>query len=145
MWGHGARKTWSDGEKKRLEEQLNVFIAGLIVVSEAKGRERMELQRQRDEWAEAKRRRLKEEERRRAEGERLKALEQEAACWTKSQQIASYADTVEREALKHGVSLAEGSRAHSWLMWARAHAARLDPMGAVLKAMADADSRRPHA
>jgi len=140
IWPRGrgrrrARKTWSDGEKKRLEEELNDVIAGIIVVAEAKHREHLELQRQREEWVESERRRLKEEERRRAEAERLKALEQEPASWTKSQQVASYADAVEREALKRGVPLVQGSRTHAWLVSARLHAAALDPVGAVLGAL----------
>jgi hypothetical protein len=133
-WGKGARKTWSDG-RTPIEEMLNDVIAGLIVVSEAKRRERLELQRQHEEWAEAERRRLKDEERRRIEAERLKALEQEAMSWTRSQQITGYVDAVEREALKRGVALEEGCRTHAWLAWARVHATSLDPVRAVLEAL----------
>ena len=43
--GQGLRKRWADRENKRLEDQLNAFLAGLIrIASEAKS-ERIELER----------------------------------------------------------------------------------------------------
>jgi hypothetical protein len=127
-WGRGVRKTWSDGRKYRLEEVLNNVVAGIVVVAEAKRQEQIELERQRREWAEAERQRLELEQSRREEAERLKALEQEVALWTRSQGIRAYVDAVEREVVKSGMAIESGSKLHGWLAWARKSADRLDPL-----------------
>ena len=128
IWGDGARKTWADGRTQRVEERLNDVIAGLIVVAEAKRRHQIELKRQRQEWAEAERQRLELERQRREEAEQLKALELEAAQWARSQQLRTYIDAVEHEALARGNSPEPGGKLHGWLAWARRHADRLDPL-----------------
>ena len=127
-WGDGARQTWCDGRRQVVEDLLNDVIAGLIVVAEAKRQHEIELERQRKEWAEAERRRLEVEQRRREEAEQLKALEQEAAAWVRSQQLRAYIDALEREALTRGGVAEPGSKLHGWLEWARRHADRLDPL-----------------
>lgn len=128
VWGHGARKTWSDGRKQRVEEALNDVLAGLIVVAEAKRQHDIELESQRREWAETERRRLELEQLRRQEAEQLKALEQEAILWARSQQLRAYIAAVEHEALARGTSPEPGGKLHGWLAWARRHADRLDPL-----------------
>ena len=128
IWGDGARKTWSDGRKQRVEELLNDVVSGIIVVAEAKRQYRIEMERQRLERAEAERRRLELEQRRREEAEQLKALEHEVTLWARSQQLRGYIDAVEREALKRGHPPEPGSKLHGWLALARRHADRLDPL-----------------
>jgi hypothetical protein len=132
IWGDGARKTWCDGRKQRVEEALNDVIAGLVVVAEAKQRHQIEMERQRRERAEAERRRLELEQRRREEAEQLKALEHEATLWARSQQLRAYIDAVEREALKRGILAEPGSKLYGWLEWARRRADCLDPLGTDL-------------
>jgi hypothetical protein len=102
IWGDGARKTWSDGRKQRVEEAVNDVLAGMIVVAEAKRQHEIEMVRQRSEWAEAERRRLELEQRGHEESEQLKALEREATLWARSQQLRAYIVAVEGEALKRG-------------------------------------------
>jgi hypothetical protein len=92
IWGDGARKTWYDGRKQKVEEALNGVIAGLVKVAETKRRHEIEMERQRREWAEAERQRFEFEQRRREEAEQLKALEYEAALWARSQQLRAYID-----------------------------------------------------
>ena len=130
VWGDGVRKTWSDG-KRRIEDALNDAVAGMIVVADAKRQHRIDLERRRREWAEAERRRLELEQQRREEAERLKALEQEAAAWARSQQLRAYIDAVQEEALRLGASAEPGGQLHRWLEWARRHADRTDPLKAL--------------
>jgi hypothetical protein len=127
-WGDGVRKTWCDGRRQVVEDLLNDVIAGLIVAAEAKRQHEIEMERERKEWAEAERRRLEMEQRRREEAEQLKALEQEAAAWTRSQQLRAYIDALEREALKRVGAAEKGSKLQRWIEWARRHADRLDPL-----------------
>jgi hypothetical protein len=131
VWGRGTRKTWTDTQRHQLEECLNDVLAGVVVLAEAKRAERARIERQREEWAEAQRLKAREEERRRVEAARLQALEEEAESWAKSGKILAFADAVERHANERGLPVGEGSKVHSWLVWARAHAVTLDPVQTV--------------
>lgn len=126
--GDGIRKTWTDGKKQRVENCLNAFILGLIMIAVAKKVERIERARREREWQERENKRVELARLRREEEERVQALEKEASAWNKSQQIRAYLKAVRENALqKHG-EIEPGSELDKWLTWADQQADRFDPL-----------------
>ena len=56
-WAEGVRKTWSDGARQSLEDQLNDLICGLVDISLIVRQKRLERERQQAIWAEQERER----------------------------------------------------------------------------------------
>ena len=135
--GRSARKIWSDGERARLERQLNHVIVGLVVIADAKRAWQQKREREETARREAERRRALAEQARREEEERRRVLERQADSWAKSQRLRAFIDEVERRANAKGVSVAADRELGAWIAWARQHADRLDPL------RADADIDEP--
>ena len=128
-WVSGsARKTWSDGQRARLERQLNSVVAGLVVIADVKRAWEQEREREEAARREAERQRALAEQARREEEERRSVLERQAESWAKSQRLRGFIDEVERRANAKGVSIVPGSELGAWIAWAREHADRLDPL-----------------
>jgi hypothetical protein len=87
-------------------------------VEHARDLERAEWNRR---WAEEERVRAEAERIRQQEQERREKLEVAAESWAKAQRIRAYVDAVERA----GVGSCESAE---WILWARDHANRLDPI-----------------
>lgn len=126
--GDGIRKTWTDGKKQRVENCLNAFILGLIMIAVAKKAERIERDRREREWQERENKRVELARLRREEEERVQALEKEASAWNKSQQIRAYLKAVREVALQKNGEIEPGSELDKWLTWASQQADRLDPL-----------------
>lgn len=126
--GGSARKIRSDGDRARLERQLNDVIVGLVVIADAKRAWEQEREREEAARREAERQRALAEQARREEEERRRVLERQAASWAKSQRLRAFIDEVERRANAKGVSLVPNSELGAWIAWARQHADRLDPL-----------------
>lgn len=128
-WGaDGLQKTWSDGKTATLETCLNDFIVGLLKVAEAVKARRLKQEQEEQIRREAERRRQEEEQKRQEEQASRQKLEQEAANWTKSQQLRAYLAALKDMLIdKHG-EIQSGSQAEQWLTWAHQHADRLDPL-----------------
>ena len=133
-----ARKTWSDGDRARVERQLNGVIVGLVVIAVAKRAWQQEREREEAARQEAERQRALAEQARREEEEGRRVLEHQAESWDKSRRLRAFIDEVERRANAKGVSVAADSELGAWIAWARQHADRLDP----LRADADIDEPR---
>lgn len=119
----GPRKLWAGGTQYRLKDMLNAVLKGLVLVAEAEGNHRLEVERWQREWREAEARRQEEEARR-------QELQRQVQQWAKSQQVRAYLDAVELAVIERGVSITPGSDLHRWLGWARQYADRLDPLKA---------------
>ena len=126
--GEGARKTWIDGRRQRLEDVLNDVVVGLVTFAEAERRAREERERQRLEWEAERARQAELERRRREEEARRQELEHEAEVWARAKNLRNYVEAVECQARMVGVGLELGTELRCWLDWARQHADRLDPM-----------------
>jgi hypothetical protein len=132
---YGTARRWEDGDGKRLEGQLNRFVAGLVRRAEGIKQHRLEAEQRRKAWEDEERRRhqealrRQEEERRRKEEEaRLQALEDEAQRWARARLLRDYLAAI-REAARDrsGLSVA-GSELERWLSWAESQASALDPL-----------------
>ena len=128
-WGvDGLQKTWSDGKTTLLETCLNDFIVGLFKVAEAAKARRLRQEQEEQARREAQRKREEEVHRQQEELAKRQALEQEAANWTKSQQIRTYLSAVKELLIAKQGEIQPGSHADQWLTWAHQHANRLDPL-----------------
>lgn len=125
--GTGVRRTWPDGQKRRVEEMVNDVLVGLAVVAEAKRVERLERERRLREWQEEERRRAEAERRRQEEERRRQEIERQAEAWAKAQFIRAYVDAIERAAVEQGLTVSPESELGRWIPWARGQADRSDP------------------
>ncbi len=129
QWGaDGLQKTWSDGKTSKLESCLNDVVVGLLKVAEAARARRLKQEQEEQIRREAERRRQEEAQKRQQELASRQKLEQEAASWTKAQQLRAYlAALKDMLNAKHG-EIQSGSQADQWLTWAHQHADRRDPL-----------------
>jgi len=70
----GTRRKWSEGKKRRLEDCLNDFIAGLIRAAIVHRARRLEMERERKKRLEEERKRMEEERIREEEERRFQSL-----------------------------------------------------------------------
>lgn len=118
-WGRkGLRKNWSDGKSQKVENILNEFIAGMILIA-GKLHERR-LERQEEERKSQEQRRIKEEAIRRYEAEegRIEKLMSDMSNWNESNQLRAYIRAVKKKHIKSA----------EWVKWANDQADRLDPL-----------------
>lgn len=124
--------TWTETNKKRLEDRLDSFAGVLVGVAN-------DLKRRRALWEERERIR-KEEERQRQEAARILAeekkrceqLERQASAWTVAYSIRQFIQEVRQEATRRTGAIEAGGSLDLWLRWAEQHAATIDPVAIVL-------------
>ncbi|HTU22443.1 MAG TPA: hypothetical protein VMG10_30665 [Gemmataceae bacterium] len=124
--------TWTDNDKKRIEDRLDSVSNVLEEVAK-------DLKRRRALWEERERT-MKEEERRRQEAARLEAeekkrieqLQRQASAWTVACSIRQFVQAVRQEAARRTGAIEPGGLLDDWLQWAERHAASIDPVAAVL-------------
>jgi hypothetical protein len=128
-------KTLRKLKSKTLEERLNEFFPIAFELA-------AKMKQQREEWEREDR--IREEKRKlyleakqqiNEELERLKALEESAKLFTKSQYIYDLIDKVEEEISKREINDKELLQAKAWLHWARNHAGRLDPVKKTVRSI----------
>lgn len=127
-WSEGKRHNQSDGDERHLEDCLNDFIADLIRVAAIKKARGLEWEERERQWAEDRRRREEQEKLRREEAARLKALEDEALAWHRSNQIRAYVEAVREAATHRGGDMQSDPKLNSWISWALQQADNLDPL-----------------
>ncbi len=118
-WGReGLRKTWTDGKCQRIENILNEFIDGMIVIA-GKLRERM-LEHQAREKKEEEEKRIREAAIKRYEVEEAKVekLMSDMTKWNRSKQLRAYIRAVKKKRIM----------TPAWIKWAYEQADRLDPL-----------------
>lgn len=121
-------KTVADGKRQRIEQRLNEFVVKLEAEAVRRKRHEEHLEQQHRLWEKQERRRREREEQKRKEIERLKALEEEARAWKRSEDIRAYVAAVETKAThKHG-RIGPDSELGQWIAWARHKADWIDPL-----------------
>jgi hypothetical protein len=125
---HGARSTWRDGKRRRLEGQLSDFVAYLPAISEAlKKQQGAMLERQR-EYSEMEALRLQEEQRKQEETRRIERLERELGRWRLARDIRDYVAEVRRIIAAAGGGMADDEELVESLTWAEATLAVVTPL-----------------
>ena len=115
----GARRTWSDGARQRVETRLNNFIHWVLVIGES-------FRLEEEKWERWRREREEAETRHRLEAQRTYDLDSRLADWAKAAAIRDFATAVEKHALASTGPIAEGSALGLWLEWARMRAESLE-------------------
>jgi hypothetical protein len=135
----GARRSWSDCTRYKLEEKLGEIIEWIFVTADGNKKARLA-------WEELRRRR--EEERRRQEEERLRQeeirnqakrkrrieeenrnrLEESAQAWIEAKRLRRFIGACQAMLRKNEKPSPQSAWQERWLVWAREHADRLDPM-----------------
>jgi hypothetical protein len=126
--GAGIQRTWTDGEKRKIEDCLNNFVINLIksaVVIQAKEIERQRQEREREEHA---RRREERAKRIREEKSKIQSLIRESENWKLSQHIREYIEAMRSNAIKVKGAIEPGGDMEQRLTWAAKQADRLDPL-----------------
>lgn len=130
--GVGARSSWSDGRKQRVETILNTLMVDLVVLAGALKRHQEELEARRRQWEEARRREDEAEARRRALAARDRTLDQFVAQFERAGRIRRYVEAIQSLpdiALirDRNPSVAE------WIDWCAARADEIDPVQPTLR------------
>lgn len=127
-WSGGKRYSQSDSDERLLEDCLNDFIADLVRVAAIKKARDLEWEERERKWAEDRRRQEEQEKLRREDAARLKALEEEALAWHRSNQIRAYVEAVREAAAHRGGDIQSDPKLDSWISWALQQADNLDPL-----------------
>ncbi len=133
-WLNGCRHSWRDTEKKKLEDRLNQFVAGLVEMAarirqhDEEVAKQNELRRQEEEKR-AEQARLLAEKRKefKAEKARVDQLVTQAEDWNKSKLIRELVEAV-RQAHSATGPIAPDSDIAQWIEWASRQAERFDPL-----------------
>lgn len=128
-----AQRTWNDTKHSRLEEKLDLIVAGLPAVAaglKAKREEREEWRRSYEEECRRER-----EDARRAETQRRlrKRLVLAMQDWERVARLRHFCDAVEARCCD--LDSAQRAAATAWLAWAREQADALDPLGHDMDAL----------
>lgn len=133
-WG-GPSKTISDTATQKLEDRLDEFFDWLEI-----NEERLRIKRLEDE--ELRRQNkiqclIKEEaeRQRKAELERRKKLEEQSEFFTKSQYVYDFVKEIEKQEAQLDLDDAMRQKVDSWIVWARKHADRLNPVKQVMNSI----------
>ena len=120
-WTTGIRKQWSDAKTRRLEDQLNDVIAGLITAAAAFRRQRLEREERERKWRAEEERRRQLEQVRREKQEELQRLLQEVEAWQRANLIRNYV----RAKLS---AIPSDPELDDWATWASGLADEVDPL-----------------
>lgn len=133
-WTDGIRKRWSDGRGRVIEDSLNEIIIAFVEIGAAMRRHREEEARKEAERQERARQQQEAERRRKVEEARRKDLEAKADAWSRAAAVRRFVAEVERRAqADDGRDVSPEVR--DWLIWAAAHAERLDPLSRGVDAL----------
>ena len=123
-WYEG-RKSWSDGKTKRLEEKLPEVIEGFLAAAKSMHLRTVEHEEQRKRWAENERQRAEKERIAREEKAFLDASIKETNDWAQANTIQQYANYLRRLVNEQSIVLTESGE--QWLSRVENIADKLDP------------------
>lgn len=130
---HWTGRVISDTKYKKLEDRIDEFFYKFDLKTEELKKERLEREeRHRQQEAEQ---RIKEEAKKqhKEETERLRQLEHMAKTYTISQYIYDFVDEIEHHQDQLDLTEKEKLKFRAWIIWARKHADRLNPVKKVVK------------
>lgn len=131
-WGRFPLHTWTDGARKKIEDRLNEFIAGLMDTSE-KIKASREQTRLAEIEKERKRKIREEAERlRREEEERIRWVEATLDSWNRRRALARMIQNARMRASRLGLRITPESQMGQWIEVAERRLATLDPLAPML-------------
>lgn len=126
---HGDKEaSWTDGKVRKLEDQLNAVIVGMLIAIEKRRRwherqRRQEAARLQREQEEKERERL-----RQIESARVEQFHNLAGRWQTAIILREFAEAVRVEAIRRFGQVEQGSGIARWLEWTADHIRSLDPL-----------------
>lgn len=131
---HGSPEmAWEDRAKRKLEDQLNSVMIGMIVAVEnernsRRRREEYEAQRRADEI-----KRWEEQKVRQREEAKINELYQRIQKWEQATRVRAFVADVIATNEQRNAKIEEGSELALYLAWALKHADEIDPLGTERK------------
>jgi hypothetical protein len=113
---------------RKLEDQLNAVIVGMLVVVEKRRRWRECLQRQEAERLQREREEKERERLRQIEKARVEQFHNLAGRWQTAIILREFAEAVRKEAIRRFGQVEQGSGIARWLEWTADHIRSLDPL-----------------
>lgn len=136
---HWTGRVISDTKSQKLEDRIDEFFYKFDLMTEEIRQERLE----REEWHRQQEveKRIKEEaeKQNKEEAERRNQLEQMAKTYTTSQYIYDFVDVIEHHQDQLDLKEDEKLKFKAWIIWARNHADRLNPVKQMVKKILDED------
>lgn len=127
-----VRKSWRDGKRRRVEDQLNDFVQGVIRCAHFLRGRKLEEERRKKQHEEYERRRRELERLRWEEEERLRKLEAALLAWEQAQRLRAFLAAIGERAEGLGIEIPEESGLGGWMKWVEGRAERLDPIPGLL-------------
>lgn len=124
--------TWTDSDKKRIEDRLESFSQALVDLARCLKEEARHKMQNVNAWEEEERRRQDAGRQLAEEKKRVELLERQAATWTLACSIRRFVQAVRDEANRLGQRNEPGTPLDQWIQWAERHAASIDPVGSVV-------------
>ena len=123
-----TRMKWTDTAKRPLESQLNEIIAGIITIAGINKHRRLDDEREEARRKVAQRLRDARAARQRRLTELSSSLVTNSQRWKESQVLADFITACESKLISQHGQLSPDSPESKWLLWAKSHAASLDPL-----------------
>ena len=120
----GTRKEWQDEDNRKLEDMIDVLIEGLNKAV-VKNKEQQKIW---DGWEEERKKRAEIERLNALEQERFVNLEKETMRWQRSSLIRSYVEAATKAHIQKNGKVELGSEFDKWRIWANQKADHLDPL-----------------
>jgi hypothetical protein len=140
---HGVKVAWTDGNRHRVEDCLNDFIAQLHVIAQAMKDRRAEWERQEREREERRKIEAAEQARRFENQRRSRDFEEELARWRLAKEYRAYVARVREVVAAAGCEIPEGSEYDKTLKWAEGYALEIDPIAQLERRAAEVRTAAP--
>lgn len=126
-------KVLSDTQSQKLEGRLDEFFVKLEQVMDQVKKRRLELEKYHRQQREKREIKEAAENQRKEETERRSQLEQMAKTYTTSHHIYDFVDEIENHQAQLDLTEEEKLKFKAWIIWARNHADRLNPVKLMIK------------
>ena len=126
--GKAGKRVWSDLKEKKLESQVDEIVEGLFKAAADLKEFHRQIEEQRRQWERERQLREEAERKKAVELNNRKLLEQQAEEWLRSKNLRAFIDACEHELHRLGTDGRMELWAFRWLVWAKEHAHRIDPL-----------------
>ncbi len=122
----GAQEVWSDRKSHRIEDDLNAFVASVVIAAERQRLDKIEAELRRQEAIKAEHRQKAIQLQYDADDVLKTDLKHRLDRWHAGRELNGFADAVEAAIKADGTPIAPDSPIDRWLAWARHRAGRLE-------------------
>jgi hypothetical protein len=120
--------TWTDGEKKHIEDRLDAIAKVLRDVAKELKERRVRAEEWRQKQKEEQRQRREARRLRRLEKRKLRLLKKQLSAWKQAVSMRRFIQAVRDQAIRRHGGIQPGSPLETWVQWAKGQADRIDPV-----------------